>query len=248
MNESIKFKAEMRANINDLIVKTIARGQCQLPSEKSLALKYNVSRETIRTLLLELEYEGRIFRRHGSGTYINTDINTRGLIYPCQLFRDVIASYGYTPSVKVISSAFLNDSPASELLGLRPGEAVFRFSRIYYADHIPCIFSSNYADAAFIEKQDISFYESADYSIYDILDQFAAKKSTALLWDDTELYAAPFSELAEYGDHLHPEADQHPIMALHSLYYALNNIPLLYSKSYIDTSLIRFHLVRAKQP
>ena len=41
-----------------------------LPSEAELAVRYNVSRNTLRKALSLLEGEGIIHRKHGSGTYI----------------------------------------------------------------------------------------------------------------------------------------------------------------------------------
>jgi GntR family transcriptional regulator len=43
-----------------------------LPSEVELSLRYNVSRATVREALSRLEQRGLIVRRHGVGTFVNT--------------------------------------------------------------------------------------------------------------------------------------------------------------------------------
>lgn len=51
-----------------------------LPSEAELAVRYNVSRNTLRKALSLLEGEGIIHRKHGSGTYIQKRILLHTLI------------------------------------------------------------------------------------------------------------------------------------------------------------------------
>ena len=47
-----------------------ARGLRRLPCEQELAEQYHVSRQTVRQALAELEQEGRIEKRRGSGSYL----------------------------------------------------------------------------------------------------------------------------------------------------------------------------------
>jgi len=53
---------------NDLREGTYLAGDA-LPSEPDLMRRFQVSRSTVRRALKRLEHEGRIDRRHGSGTY-----------------------------------------------------------------------------------------------------------------------------------------------------------------------------------
>ena len=46
-------------------------GGSRLPTEMEIAASYSVSRQTVRSALKELEDEGLIERRQGSGSYIN---------------------------------------------------------------------------------------------------------------------------------------------------------------------------------
>ena len=63
----------------------------QLPSEKELAEKLNVSRTMLRDVLAALEREGLITRRHGVGTIINRisgydkakRVHSFGTLHPC---------------------------------------------------------------------------------------------------------------------------------------------------------------------
>ncbi|MCR4567407.1 MAG: GntR family transcriptional regulator [Pseudobutyrivibrio sp.] len=42
----------------------------KIPSENQLAAKYGVSRQTVRKAILELEQEGYLYAKHGSGTFV----------------------------------------------------------------------------------------------------------------------------------------------------------------------------------
>lgn len=71
----------------------------KLPSENWLAAKFDVSRSTIRAVLAELETEGKILRRQGSGTYINTRAFLLGTtLYPRIEMRNIIEKMVILPT------------------------------------------------------------------------------------------------------------------------------------------------------
>ena len=74
MNSNLTFKygandiaAQLRRDINSGILQRFER----LPPERSLSLKFNVSRGTIRAAINKLETEGLVTTKAGSGTYIS---------------------------------------------------------------------------------------------------------------------------------------------------------------------------------
>lgn len=68
----------MSASKYELIIKDIKKAinggkflaDDKIPSENELSEKYSVSRQTVRKALRELENEGYIYARHGSGTFV----------------------------------------------------------------------------------------------------------------------------------------------------------------------------------
>ena len=73
MDSNVTFKygandiaAQLRREINSGILQRFER----LPPERSLSLKFNVSRGTIRAAINKLETEGLVTIKAGSGTYI----------------------------------------------------------------------------------------------------------------------------------------------------------------------------------
>ncbi len=78
MNNNVTFKygsndiaAQLRRDINSGILQRFER----LPPERSLSLKFNVSRGTIRAAISKLETEGLVATKAGSGTYISKKIS-----------------------------------------------------------------------------------------------------------------------------------------------------------------------------
>ena len=76
-----------------------------LPSERSLAEKYRVSRVTLRKALSELADDGLIFTIHGAGSFVSQPRVTKRL--KLLSFSDEIRGRGLTPTTKIISTQLL---------------------------------------------------------------------------------------------------------------------------------------------
>ncbi len=72
------------ADIAGIIRREITGGTYQLnerlPSSRQLAEKYNVARNTLREALLQLEREGMLVTRAGSGTYVTFETSQSGAV------------------------------------------------------------------------------------------------------------------------------------------------------------------------
>jgi len=99
-------------------------------TEQALCEIYSVSRATIRQAVAELEDEGLLKRRQGSGTHVN-----RGKIdesfSPLMNFSDQWAQSGRSLKVELLQLERAAACPAmfAETLGLQPGEKVLRLER-----------------------------------------------------------------------------------------------------------------------
>lgn len=69
-SEGIPLYTQIRKSLRDDIVnKVLAPGQ-KIPSEDELAVKFGVSRMTVRQGISDLIDEGLLYRRHGVGTFV----------------------------------------------------------------------------------------------------------------------------------------------------------------------------------
>lgn len=68
--KSSKTSDEVVRQIEALILEGVLRGGDRLPSERELALQFDVSRPIVRDALKQLELSGLVITRHGDGTFI----------------------------------------------------------------------------------------------------------------------------------------------------------------------------------
>lgn len=74
----IPIYLQLKNQIKDLIQRGIWAPGHRLPTERELAVQLGVSRNTVGLAYEELEAEGTIARRQGSGTYVNAGAGTAG--------------------------------------------------------------------------------------------------------------------------------------------------------------------------
>ncbi|MFC9896140.1 GntR family transcriptional regulator [Nocardia sp. NPDC127579] len=103
-----------------------------VPSERDLAVRFEVARETVRQALRDLLVEGRI-RRQGRGTVVSRP----KMVQPLSLrsYTEGAISLGRVPGRVVVS---FNDVPAdadtAAALDLAPGTLVMHLERVLLAD------------------------------------------------------------------------------------------------------------------
>ena len=123
--ESDSLRESLRRKILTLVQQMDFSVSTKLPSENWLAAKFDVSRSSVRAVLAELETEGKILRRQGSGTYINTKAFLLGTtLYPRIEMREIIKN-GFS---KIARQARMQGSKpeailAERLQGLKVSEA-----------------------------------------------------------------------------------------------------------------------------
>jgi GntR family transcriptional regulator len=109
-----------------------------LPPEQALAAAHNVSRITVRRALAELEREGLIDRRQGSGTFVNPrDVAKPVIADLADVLRNLV-EMGKSTDVRLLAFGY-QDAPApiADALRLAPGERVQRSVRVRIIDREP---------------------------------------------------------------------------------------------------------------
>lgn len=217
--------------------------QNRLPSENQLAEKFQVSRSTIRTVLATLEDEGKVIRRHGSGTYVNQhafELNTT--LYPQVYFTDLIRLSGYTPSIELLGARLIKAGMTGGRLDVPPNRDIFEVRKIYRADGKMCIYCvdhlnpEHFSDQAGILKK----LQTQPISIFRFLNKYTDKK---VIWDVVRLETADTTTVPELG---RLSDYPRPYLLIDSVNYDATDCPVLYAKSYVNTELIKYYLVRGR--
>jgi GntR family transcriptional regulator len=118
-----------------------------VPTERVLSAELGTSRTTVRQALLELVAEGRLVRRHGSGTYVAEPKMT----WPLHLtsFTEQAAANGFTASTQLISAQRIRaDDAVAARLAVDVGASVFRIERLRLADERPMAVETAHLSAA----------------------------------------------------------------------------------------------------
>jgi GntR family transcriptional regulator len=135
--ETLPQYARIRDSLReDIQNKVLMPGQ-KIPSEDELAVRFGVSRMTVRQGIGDLIDEGLLYRRHGVGTFVAL----RGLERDHSRLTSFLESarrQGIEASVSVLIADIL---PAklhvSKALGLREGELVIHIKTLRQADGVP---------------------------------------------------------------------------------------------------------------
>ena len=114
-----------------------------LPSEAELCRALNISRNTVRQAIGDLEDEGLVVRKRGRGTFVSDPASSRrGVRYS---FTTEVSSMGKTPSSTLVDFHVITPSPAvCEKMELQQGTSVYCFTRIRNVDGEPLILETSY--------------------------------------------------------------------------------------------------------
>ena len=118
-----------------------------VPTERTLTSELGTSRTTVRQALGELVGEGRLIRRHGSGTYVAEP----KLGWPLQMtsFTEQAGAIGHEVATELIDATeYAAGEEVARRLDLAPGAAVHRIERLRLVDGTPMAVETSELSAA----------------------------------------------------------------------------------------------------
>ncbi|MES9682047.1 GntR family transcriptional regulator [Bacillus sp. AFS001701] len=167
----------------DILLEKIESGELaendQLPSERELCDKYQVSRTTVRQTMQELEKQGYIYKVHGKGTYVSPRTYNQSLV-KFYSFTEEMKKAGKIPTTTVVSFEKINcDSKVAKVMDLSVEEAVFKIVRLRLADQEPMLYETSYVPVK--DFKNLSSEELEHTPMYEIFrTQYNVNISSAL--------------------------------------------------------------------
>lgn len=246
----INNKKKLSEKIKDELLKYIENmrkdGEKKLPSEDNLSKMYNVSRTTIRTVLSELENDGTIVRKHGTGTFINDiAIPLHVQFSPVSLYIDMIKEFGYESKAVHIDKPIIIEDASNEIyekLKIDKKEKLVYTKKLFYADDKPCVFCIDYFPLSLVEDEKVlEKIDDYDDSLFDFL-KYELKRP--IKSDQAEITTTTSDETEILKDYF-PESAK-SFLQLNCINFDIDEKPVLYAEEYIDTNLIRFFSLRKK--
>ena len=210
----------------------------RIPSETELAQELGVSRTTIRDALSRLENEGVVYRRQGSGTYVNPpglQIKTR--LEEIWSYEAVLEAHGYTPATRILDLSVDPAGPdAARDLNIDPADSLVSVRKLFLEDAEPVILVVNQVPAALLSDD----YDSGDWHIpiYQFLWQHGKQRLSYYLSEIVPAIASP-----SLAGTLNIEQGT-PLISFAEIGYNEDNQPILKAYSYLRDDLLRLRLIR----
>ncbi|GAA4442452.1 GntR family transcriptional regulator [Actinokineospora soli] len=137
-----------------------------IPTERSLATEFDVSRTTVRQALAELTVEGRLLRVQGKGTFA-AEPKVAQRLQLSSYTEDMIAQ-GREPSSKLLDvSEIPAEAELARLLRIRAGAKVLRLHRLRLADGEPMAMETTHLPLG--RFRGLRRYVTSGGSLYQIL-------------------------------------------------------------------------------
>ena len=172
---SLPLYQQLQRALREAIAQRLLQPDDALPPERKLAADLSVSRLTVRKALDGLVAEGLLVRRPGSGNFINhTRIEQN--FSRLSSFSEDMQARGRRPHSAWLHRSAGTATPDEALrLRLRPGETVYRFNRVRFADERPmCL------EYATVAGHCLPSLEAVDKSMYEALQRSGNRPVRAL--------------------------------------------------------------------
>jgi GntR family transcriptional regulator len=134
--------------VKGYVIDAIERGEFhpgdQIPSQRELCARFNISLMTARRAINELISEGMIFAIHGKGLFVaaKKELAETG---PLVSFSEDMLQRGMIPSSHLLESSLIPGSPfLTHILGIEPDSEVVQIKRLRLADNRPIAIQTNF--------------------------------------------------------------------------------------------------------
>lgn len=228
----------VKDQLGRLVTTLAAEGHHRLPPEDQLSARFGVSRPTVRSALQKLEQEGKIQRRHGRGTFINShSLGIKANLAEDRSFIELLEDVGYVASIRTLR-IYPARLPASMVprLGLSEPQQACVVERIYEASGDPAIMAIDHvpqhllpAPPSELESEPSTFAflhrytgRRTRYSVAEIAPVVPDKAVSAAL-------GVPRTQPVLLLDHTHVDEEDRPIGV---------------TKAYVNDRYLRFSVIR----
>jgi GntR family transcriptional regulator len=237
------IRTQVRKQVLDLIGRMNLSYSTRLLSENQLAAKFKVSRTTVRAVLAELEAEGKITRRHGSGTYVNPAVlPVVSTLYPQLSTFEMIRNNGFVPRAKILSSSDVIAGWRGPKLNLSPTAYITEKRAVYFADDKPCMYCVDYYEPGMIRGLDWKPREEKMGSFYDFIREGTGVE---IRGDIVRVVAADTKSVPELREWFcKPGKPDRPVVCLEIINLDKNNCPVIFGMIYVDAEIIQLNIIR----
>lgn len=115
-----------------------------MPSESKLSEMFNVSRGTVKQAVMDLVFEGILYREQGRGTFVAPTKITRSFDR-LPSFTDDIRRMGCGPDTRIIKLAYISPTPfLMQLFDMQQDETLVKIKRLVSMENSPIVVLTSY--------------------------------------------------------------------------------------------------------
>ncbi len=234
-----QVKQQIRSQIEQ---DAYAGSQGQLPSEPQLSADLGVSRATVREALTMLAREGIIVRRHGIGTFVNSNLpGLKTSSIENIEFEDMITQQGYRARVRVLRVGLEPAGKAASHFEAAEDEPFFTVNKVFLANDIPVIFCHNAVPLSLVLpdcRPGLDDRGTGRQPIYRFLQECCHQDVS---YQVSHIDAAPAD--ASLATHLDcPEG--YPLLSIEEIGFNEAQRAVFYCLNYYRSDIIRFDTIR----
>ena len=220
-SNAVPLYEQIKLVIKDNIINGVYSPGDQLPNEKQLCEKYNVSRITVRRALKELSNEGLIEVLQGKGTFVSKEkLDIK--ILDLGGYTDSLKSQHHNAKIQIIEKQIIKtNKEVAKALNIKEGDEVLKLKRLVLDENDPL-------------GIDIAYFPLSLYP--DMIDKIADDISTFnIIRKDYKItMARAYKEFGvvlaqdEYGELLECTPSE-PLFSIKKIIYDIDNKPIHYS-------------------
>ena len=215
----------------------------QLPAEVEMAKRFNVSRVTYRSVVKLLVEEGKLYVKHGSGTFVSKPLpSIKSSVDILESIGAMIRNAGFSENERKEDFTIVTGKSYPEVKTYFHANERTRFvkvERYRFADDQPVSYSINFMPYDMVGEA----FESNEFSgsLFRFLEYYA---QIVISCADLELFALPANDPIQKKFNDNPGAG---IMLLKQMHYTVSHEPVLYSYDYLRNDIFQFRLRRWKK-
>jgi len=241
--DSEPISTKVKKMLLQLMKEDLFAPEGKLPAEDILAGQLGVSRTVLRDALGALEAEGYITRRRSIGTTINRYIlNAQTRIDLQKEFQEMIAEAGYEAGFRLLSAAFLEQTPAWFSGKGEKGEteSFLEVEKLFMADGQPAIYCVDYVPARILPDTQFDLRIFEEISIFTFLKEYCHQEVFMSL-SSLEALEADASRARVLGIR-----EGAPVLTLHEKGYDINQMHVLNTEVAIRNGIFSLEVLRKK--
>lgn len=211
------------AQLTDMITEYIRNEKLKegdlIPSENQLLARYQISRNTIRQAIQQLEVEGWVKRIRGKGTFVTKPKEAKSLDF-CEDIESKIADLGKKPDNLLCDFREVGVTDRwSGFLSLPEGSPVLYFRRVKLADGEPLALEERY-----LVPEAAKLFSTEDLKNTTSVRLLETREETMIHYVDYLLGNSPLSETEAKELCVEPTT---PIFRRSSIYYTTRMKPIM---------------------